>query len=198
MACWLELILPQIESLDLLLLVTNSLILPAWEDTTRMAHKGYIAHHIPGHRIRIRVPHKKRDSAFFQGVATQLNGIDGVKVSVTPETGSVLVHYKGDLEHLLLSAAEAGLSELIELEMGGEPLEPLADRLLSQAGAIEQKLLASTGGQVDVRTFAMLGLVLAAGVQLFRGQIFGPAVPLLWYTAEIIRNYIPNRLPRQN
>jgi hypothetical protein len=198
MVLWLESLLAMVEPLDLLLLVTDWLIVPALEDTNRMAHKGYVAHHIPGHRIRIRVPHKKRDNTFFQSVSTQLNGIDGVKASVTPETGSILVHYQGDLAQLLISAAEAGLSELIDLEMGNEPLEPLADRLLSQVGAVEQKLLASTGGQVDGRTFAMFGLMLAAGVQVFRGQLFGPAVPLLWYTAEIIRSYIPNRLPRQN
>ena len=103
-----------------------------------------------------------------------------------------MIHYQGDFAQLLISAAEAGLGELIDLEMGGEPLEPLVDRLLNQSGAIEQKLLSSTGGQVDVKTFAMLGLMLAAGIQLFRGQIFGPAVPLLWYTAEIVRNNFRN------
>lgn len=198
MSLWLEHLLPKVEPLDLVLLATDWLIVPALENTTHMAHKGYVAHHIPGNRIRIRVPSKKRDNAFFQSVATRLNGIDGVKAAVTPETGSVLLHYQGDLGQLLISAAEAGLSELIDLEMGGELLEPLADRLLGQAEGMEKKLLASTGGQVDGRTLVMFGLMLAAGVQLFRGQIFGPAVPLLWYTAEIIRNYMPNRLSRPN
>ena len=198
MACWHEILLAKVEPLDLLLLATDWLMIPALENTTCMANKGYIAHHIPGHRIRIRVPHKKRDQAFFKDAATRLNGIDGVKASVTPETGSILVHYQGDLAHLLMGAAEAGLNELIDLEMGGEPSEPLTDRLLNQVGALEKKLLKSTGGQVDGRTFAMFGFMLAAGVQIFRGQIFGPAVPLLWYTAEVVRNYFPNNAPRHD
>jgi hypothetical protein len=198
MANWPEFLLAKVEPLDLLLLATDWLIIPALENTTRMTHKGYVAHHIPGQRIRIRVPHKKRDHAFFADVATRLNGIDRVKASATPETGGILVHYQGDLAHLLLRAAEAGLNELIDLEMDGEPSEPLTDRLLSQVAAMEQRLLASTGGQVDGRTFAMFGLMLAAGVQVFRGQIFGPAVPLLWYTAEIVRHWLPNRPPHQN
>ena len=197
MAPWLEFFVDNVKPLDLFMLATDWLIAPVGEDIGCMAHKGYVAHHIPGHRIRIRVPHKKRDHPFFQTVAAQLNGIDGVKASTTPETGSILVHYQGDFAQLLISAAEAGLGELIDLEMGGEPLEPLVDRLLNQGGAIERKLLSSTGGQVDVKTFAMLGLMLAAGVQLFRGQIFGPAVPLLWYTAEIVRNNFPKRPSRE-
>ncbi len=198
MAPWLETVVANVEPLDVLLLLSDWLIAPASKDAIRMAHKGYVAHHIPGRRIRIRVPHKKRDTAFFQDVAARLNGIEGVQASVTPETSSVLIHYQGDLESLLISAAAAGLEKFIDLEMGDEPLAPLADRIIDQAATVEQKLLASTGGQIDGRSFVMLGLMLAAGVQLFRGQLFGPAVPLLWYTAEMIRNYTQNHPPRQN
>jgi hypothetical protein len=198
MADWLEALVSNVEPLDVLLQVTDWLIAPALEDNRPMAHKGYVAHHIPGRRIRIRVPRKKRDTPFFQDAAARLNGMDGVQASVRPETGSILVHYQGDFTHLLMRAAEAGLSELIDLEMGDEPLASLADVLLDRAGAIEQKLLASTGGQIDGRSFVMVGLMVAAGIQLFRGQLFGPAIPLLWYTAETIRNYTTNRLPREN
>lgn len=198
MAPWLELFVDNVKLLELFMLAADLLIVPVREDKGCMAHKGYVVHHIPGHRIRIRVPHKKRDHVFFQTVASQLNGIEGVKASATPGTGSLLVHYHGDFAQLLVRAAEAGLSELIDLELGAEPLQPLVDRLLNQAGTIEQKMLSSTGGQVDARTFAMFGLMLAAGVQVFRGQLFGPAVPLLWYAAEIVRNYFPNRPPGQH
>jgi hypothetical protein len=196
MAPWVEFFVDNVKPLDLFMLAADLLIVPVRKDMGRMAHKGYVAHHIPGHRIRIRVPRKKRDHVFFQTVASQLNGIEGVKASATPETGSILVHYQGDFAQLLINAAAAGLSELLDLEFGGELLEPLVDRLLNQAGTIEQKMLSSTGGQMDARTFAMIGLMLAAGVQVFRGQIFGPAIPLLWYTAEIVRNYFPNPPPR--
>jgi hypothetical protein len=197
MARLLESLVTKVDPVELVLLVTDWLSEPAPEGRSGMAHKGYVAHHIPGHRIRIRVPHKKRDAAFFGDVGTRLNGIEGVKASVRPETGSILIHYQGDFAKLLLSTAEAGLRELIDLEMGAEPLEPLANRLISQGAAIEQKLLASSGGQVDGRTFALLGLVLAAGIQVFRGQLFGPAVPLMWYTVELLRNYGPKRLTHQ-
>lgn len=197
MARLLDSFVSKVDPVDLVLLVTDWLKEPALEGRSGMAHKAYVAHHIPGHRVRIRVPHKKRDAVFFGHVGTQLNGIEGVKASVRPDTGSILIHYQGDFAQLLLSAAEAGLRELIDLEMGPEPLEPLANRLISQGAAIEQKLLTSTGGHVDGQTFALLGLVLAAGIQIFRGQLFGPAVPLLWYTVELLRNYGPKRLTHQ-
>jgi hypothetical protein len=189
----LEALVARVEPLDLALLVMDWLRAPTLAHRCSMvhAHKAYVAHHIPGHRVRIRVPHKKRDHAFFQNVHTTLNAIDGVKASVRPETGSILVHYQGDFSHLLLKVAEAGLDALIDLQTEPEPLEPLGNRLISQGVAFEKKLLDSTGGQMDGRSFALLALLLAAGLQIFRGQLFGPAVPLLWYTAEFIRNYLP-------
>jgi hypothetical protein len=136
------------------------------------------------------VPHKKRDQAFFHDVSKKLNTIDGVKASARPETGGILVHYQGHLSDLLLKAAEAGLDTLIDLQMEPEPLEPLGNRLMGQGVAFEKKLLESTGGQMDGRSLALLALLVAAGFQIFRGQLFGPAVPLLWYTSELIRNYL--------
>lgn len=190
MNCLLEILLACFDPIDLIVYVVES---DAAEESKYMAaHKAYIAHHIPGHRIRIRVPHKKRDAAFFHEVAHRLNSIDGIKAEAAPETGSVLVHYQGNFTQLLMQVAETGLSSMLELEMGDEPVAPLGDRLIEQAGAIEQKLLATTGGHVDGRTAVLLTLLLTTGVQLFRGRLLN-AVPLLWYTAETVRHYMPNR-----
>jgi len=185
----LEFIFTWAEPLNLLIGVAERLTKATAEGAISMTSKAYVAHHIPGQRIRLRVPHRKGDKAFFDDVETRLNGIPGIKAATTPHTGSILIQYEGDLQKLLLSGLETGLDDLIDLEMRPEPLEPVADRLLNQAGAIEQKLLASTGGQMDSRSLVTIALIVAAGLQLLRGQVFGPAIPLLWYTAETIRTY---------
>ncbi len=186
---FLEFLIAWAEPLNLLVGIVDRLSKATAEGAISMTSKTYVAHHIPGRRIRLRVSHKKGDKAFFGDVQTRLNSIPGIKASTTPHTGSILIHYEGDLEKLLLSAAEAGLAALIDLEMSDEPLESLADSLVNQVGAIERKLHASTGGQMDGRSFVTLALILAAGVQLLRGQIFGHAFPLLWYAAETVRTY---------
>lgn len=151
--------------------------------------KAHLVHHIHGQRLRVRIPTKKHDAAFFQDVAAKLNSLEGVRADVTPETGSVLVRYSGDFSELLLKAAEAGLTHLVEVELGTPAATPLIDDLFSRFSSVDKQVQNKSNGQVDARTVALFGLVLAAGVQLFRGQVFGPAVPLIWYAAEIVRSH---------
>ena len=108
---------------------------------------------------------------------------------MTPKTGSVLVHYSGDFSDLLIRAAETGLTALIEFELGTPIATPMIEGLFGHMSAMDTHVQSKTGGQVDARTIALLGLIVAAGVQLFRGRVFGPAVPLIWYAAETVRNY---------
>jgi hypothetical protein len=160
--------------------------------------KAHLVHHIHGRRLRVRVPARRHDAAFFEDVASKLNSLDGVRAQVTPQTGSVLIHYSGDFSNLLMKAAEIGLSQLVELELGTPVATPLIESLFGHVSTIDQQVQTKSNGQVDARTIALFGLIVAAGVQLVRGQVFGPAVPLIWYAAETVRNYYsrPNRSPR--
>ena len=40
--------------------------------------KAHLVHHIHGKRVRVRIPEKRHDAAFFQDVASKLNSLDGV------------------------------------------------------------------------------------------------------------------------
>jgi hypothetical protein len=43
-------------------------------------------------------------------------------------------------------------------------------------------------GDLDVRSLAFVILLLASALQIFRGQILGPASTLLWYALELLLN----------
>jgi hypothetical protein len=157
-----------------------------------MIHKAHVVHHIPG-RLRMRIPNRKHDHAFFGDVKDRLNSVPGVRADATAQTGSILVHYEGSFAEMLLQIAETGLANLLEVEMGEPPLLPMAMQLAQQARSVDGRLKAISGGTLDAQTVILLSLIFATGVQLVRGQIFGPAVPLLWYAAETVRHYLPSR-----
>ena len=118
-----------------------------------MPHRGHVVHHIEGQRLRVRVTSKRRDRGFFQNVKERFNSIEGVQAHVEPLTGSVLVHYSGSLTDLLQRAADAGLSDLLEIETGIP--EPIAEGM--------QALLPS-----QLKTALVVALLLLGAYRIFR------------------------------
>lgn len=92
-----------------------------------MPHKGHVVHHLEGRRLRVRVLSKRRDQVFFREVKERLDSIEDVQAHVEPLTGSVLVYYSGSITQFFRQAADAGLSELLEIETGMP--EPIAEGL---------------------------------------------------------------------
>jgi hypothetical protein len=87
-----------------------------------MTHKAHVVHHIQGKRIRVRVPTKRHDAKYFAAVQERLQSIAGVDAQVDPRAASVLVHYTGPIPALAESFVEAGLTDLLDIELG-----PLAE-----------------------------------------------------------------------
>ena len=50
----------------------------------------------------------------------------------------------------------------------------------------EQALKSGTAGNVDLRTLAFLGLMGLTLHQVLRGQVLGPALPMLWNAFSLI------------
>lgn len=163
---------------------------------TPMTTKAHVVHHIPG-RVRLRVPSRRRQPAFFHDVKKRLEGLDSVSsVSVNPTSGSVLIRYQGQIEQVLAQAATVGLVELLEVTTDLPFLEPIAEQLISRLGDIDQTISKRTQGALDGRSALLAGFLVAAIVQAFRGSLLGPAIPLLWYATQAMGSSLPSR-PQQ-
>ena len=169
-----------------------SSVIRSWREAP-MTTKAHVVHHLPG-RVRLRVPSRRRQPAFFHDVKKRLEGLDAVSsVSVNPTSGSVLIRYDGELEQLLGQAATIGLLELLEVTTDLPFLEPVAEQLIGRLGHIDQTISKNTQGVLDGRSALLAGFLVAAVVQAFRGSLLGPAVPLLWYAAQALGSGLPPR-----
>src|ERR1700740_2836706 len=85
--------------------------------------------HFTARRLRIKVPEKRRDSAFFDTVAERLATWDSIEgVETNPLTASVLIHFS-DPERLFLEAAVK--NDLFDIDLdaafGGSPEPPVTE-----------------------------------------------------------------------
>src|SRR5882672_4071412 len=152
----------------------------------RMAHKAHIVHHSPG-RVRLRLHRKRHDPEFFRAVQDRLMRCDNVhQVDVNPATGSILVRYSGEISGLIGQAMAHGLTEFAEVELGLPPVEPVSSLLKGRMADVSTMLSRATGGTVDGGTAVVVTLLVAGTWQFLRGQVLGPAVPLLWYAAQAV------------
>jgi hypothetical protein len=146
-----------------------------------------ISHFTP-RRLRIKVPEKRRDRAFFETVAERLatwNSVEGVETN--PLTASVLIHFS-DPERLFLEAASK--NDLFEIDFDtalADSSEPVVTRAAVQSfQKADNALRRWTANQIDMRGVLFV-LLLAGGVfQLLRRRLDAPAPTLLWYAGDLI------------
>jgi len=152
-----------------------------------MAHKAYIVHAIPG-RVRLRVPEKRGDLEFFEDVRRRLRDCPSIQaIDINPNTAGILLHYQGgDPTVLFIEAANVGLTELAEIRSGLPPLEPINRRLMNRLREVDGRIAHATKGTTDGAAVAVLGLLLAGGLQVIRGEVLGSAIPLLWYAWQAV------------
>lgn len=146
-----------------------------------------VVHAVPG-RARIRISAKRGDGIYFSRLEGGLKGCPGVRsVHGNARAGSVLIHYASGVD--LKSIADHARRRRI-FNLAGEPQKPLKTVREVFAWQLQQadRIIATgTRGHVDAESlfFAMfLGLGL---LQMWRGQIMQPAIPLLWRAIEILK-----------
>lgn len=144
-----------------------------------MLPRGHRVHASPG-RLRLRIPEKKGDAAFFARVRDLLASCPVVKeVGINPHTGSILLHYsEGQLPAIAALAAEQNLFHLVTA------WSPRAGRPLNVAvrGAyrlVDSSIRRLSGGNLDLPETTVLALVGSGAYQLLRGRV----VALPWYVA---------------
>jgi hypothetical protein len=147
--------------------------------------------HLSQGRLRVRIPQKRRDEAFFKMVEERLGGWQSVEhVETNPLTASVLVQFS-DLGALFAENAmrndlfTVNLDELrAEHDKPRQALTGWARQRWANADKLVRRL---SDGNADLRSAAFLVAVMAAIVQAFRGQIAPPAATLLWDAGEMVR-----------
>jgi hypothetical protein len=151
-----------------------------------MPATAHIVHHVPG-RVRVRVPHKRGHHEFFADVERRLSQAPNITgVHANPTTGSLLVRYSGELTTILGQAAAVGLHELLDFDESLPPVKAIEDALSERLLSFDAQILETTGGTIGGRSAVLVTLLIAALVQLWRGQAFGPALPLIWYAAQAL------------
>jgi copper chaperone CopZ len=142
-----------------------------------MASEASITHSVQG-RLRIRIPSRKRDEAYFAAVKDAISAVEGVDgVEVTPQTGSVLVFHHTDAGAIRQAGVSKDLFEIGEAPKVQNTI--LHDSISAQVSEINSRIREFSEGGVDLRGLAFFALVGTGIYQIARGNFTAPA----WYTA---------------
>ena len=149
--------------------------------------------HFTSSRVRLRIPERRRDHAFFESVKRQLSQWQGVeRVEVNPATASVLVHYSDGPAFLAEHYAKNNLFALGDIPSEQPtperlPVISIAQRTRGGVEAFDKAVQRLSGGQADLRSLVLLGLLGTGVVQLLRGNVAVSAITLFWYAGDALR-----------
>lgn len=141
-----------------------------------------IVHRTRG-RIRIKVPERRKDLAWFLQLYEHLRHLPGVdEVQADPLTGSALLRVEAGREDQVVRMI--GYSTLIDLQdedtAGPTPLLSTAAGALRGARTLDHTIRERSAGMIDLRTVILL---VAAVLMLRRpvtGAVITSAISLLW------------------
>ena len=150
-----------------------------------MLPEAFITHFISG-RVRIKIPSKKGDDAYFLSIKEHFSSFPGVqKIEINSLTGSILILHSFDPDSLDVKELKAytELNSLFKLEGGAPgwngPVLNIRNRFRETFQGMNQKMKDITSEEIDLPTLAFL-LLLGVGVyQISAGNFAAPA----WYVA---------------
>ncbi len=158
-----------------------------------MLPAGYIAHRI-GDRVRVRIPERKGDAAYFMRVERDLSACERVMyVEANPLTASILLRYHGTNDDLRRDAINLGL---FAVEEAPPPVNPALTAATERIDQLDRFLQRSSNGSFDLLEVAFVGLIGASIVQVLRGQALGPASTLLAHALAILALHRSRRVGR--
>lgn len=154
--------------------------------------------HFTTSRLRVKIPEKRRDEAFFDTVKGRLATWDSIEqVEVNPLTASVLVHFS-DLGGLF--AENAVRNDLFALDYDALETDfespALTEWVKGRWDDADVAVRRLTSGAADLRSAVLVTLLAAGTYQLFRGNIAAPAATLLWYAGDMLRIWDTPRASR--
>ena len=171
--------------------------------------RAHVAHRVPG-RLRVRVPSRKGDRAFFEGTIANLRGRPSIRsVRASARTASITMEHDGDAHEIARLAREAGIFDLPEATV----IQLLAERFEGRIVGVKPDSLVSVGlaglGVYQAMRGQFLGsgvehiwqaygtartvgrpdiavaMALLGAVQMFRGRVLSPAASLFFYALMV-------------
>ena len=149
-----------------------------------MLPEAYVIHQTPN-RLRIKIPSKKGDVSFFSFLKDHLARYPGIEeVHVNPLTGSLLLLHR--LEPALIAELQAS-NPLFQFQLSRRNHATLHEKIADSFSCLNDHLKVSTGGEVDIPSLALLGLLGMGLYELCMGNFLIPAwYTAFWYASSII------------
>ena len=157
-----------------------------------MLPEAYITHSSQG-RVRIKIPSRKGDRAFFSVLKDKLpdaSEIPGIqRIEMNPTTGSVLVVHDPNYKMPDFTVVTTFLEQqgLFKLGATGMSEPPVSRNIAKTFQGVNQRLADFTSGEIDLQSLAVLGLLGLGLFQLSRGQVMIPAISAFWYAATLLK-----------
>ena len=125
-------------------------------------------------RIRIAIPSRRGDDAYFQALAGQLAHSDQVRhTRVNPAAASLVIEFGGAPEDLLAELQRVALDLSSAADMAPDQAPPAP----AQYGAWKVNPMFMAGA-----AFGVVGVI-----QTLRGEVLLPAMSAFWYAANALR-----------
>jgi len=143
-------------------------------------------------RTRFRVPGKRRDDQFFSDIQEQLAKLPDIEeVKTNPLSSSVLLlHPDSEPQETLNRVEKLGVFDSIETAFEPKTLDLNPATITNGFSKLEDSFSAFTEKEHTPFFILLIGL---AAMQVARGQILGPAIPLLGYALELTRSAQTNQ-----
>ncbi|MCP5373710.1 MAG: hypothetical protein H6907_18430 [Hyphomicrobiales bacterium] len=139
-----------------------------------------VVHAING-RLRLRVPDRRGDTAYFERAVQVLGAGAGVRgVRANPVTGSLLVVHEATTDAVTALGEAQGLFRVAPAPPQPPPVPPSTAFLAGLAGA-NRGILNTSGRRADLGSLLALPLLVGSLALVVRGTANVPALSLLWY-----------------
>jgi len=140
-----------------------------------MLPDAYLSHQT-SERLRLKIPSKKGDIAYFSSLRNEFSKNQGIKgVEVNPLTGSVLFIHNANKDSITQHAEAKSLFRLVEKVEESS----LSSSISGAFKDLNKQVNSFTDGEIDIPGIAFLGLLAIGIFQISRGNFTAPA----WYTA---------------
>jgi len=149
--------------------------------------------HQTAERIRIRIPSRKGDAAYFSEVRAVLRkNVPMAGIDVNPGTGSVLL--KGSQVDAAAIASVGDATSLFALETRPSGIEPLSKKIATPFRDLSRSVDRFSGGELDLPGMAFLALIGVGVYQLARGNIVAPPwYSAFWYALGLFTKHIVDK-----
>lgn len=134
-------------------------------------------------RIRLRIPDKRGDRAYFDAAGRALASCPGVRrVSASPLTGSLLILHSGSFDSVSSFARDQALFQVVP----APPPETFTN-IADEMRRLEERLRSGSEQRWGIAGVTFYGLVGASIWQAIQGRILPPTVTLLFQAMNIFK-----------